>query len=358
MEQKKVLLAMSGGVDSSASAILLKKQGYEVIGATMKLWKDEECVNNASSCLSNSTITDAKKVCEYLGIPHYVFDFEKEFKKYVVNNFIAQYEQVKTPNPCIECNKYLKFSLLYEKAKELGIEYIATGHYAKTCYIEKYNGYVIKKASSVRKDQSYVLYTIPKELVSKIIFPLGDFTEKSEVRKIVEQEGLTIASKPESQEICFIPDNNHCGFLLRNLKNKPKEGNIVNTKGEILGKHKGIMFHTIGQRKGLGISSKTPLYIIKLDATKNEIILGTEKETYCTELYANELNYLLIDKLTKPIEIKAKVRYSTFETEGILYPIEQNKVKVEFKTPVRAITPGQSVVFYVDDCVLGGGKIM
>ena len=353
--KQKVLLAMSGGVDSSVAAIILQEQGYEVIGATMKLWEDKSITDG---CCALSAINDAKKVCDILNIEHLVFDVTKEFKECVIDDFVTRYEEIKTPNPCIECNKNIKFSYFYKKAKELGIEYIATGHYAKTCFDEKYNRYVLKKSKSLRKDQSYVLYNIPKEVVSKIIFPLGDFVDKDEIREIAKKHGLDIANKPDSQEICFIPDNNHEKFLLNNMKKKPKEGNVVNTKGEILGRHKGLMFHTIGQRKGLGISSKTPLYIIKLDAKKNEVVVGTEEETYSTALYANELNYILFDDINEPVTIKAKVRYSINETEGVLYKVEEDKVKVEFKTPVRAITPGQSVVFYIDDVVLGGGKIL
>ena len=247
--KKRILLGMSGGVDSSASAILLKEQGYEVIGLTMKLWEKE--VSESGDTLVNPYIDDAKNVCNILGIEHYTADFSNEFKKCVIHNFIDVYNQAKTPNPCIECNKYIKFKLMYEKAKELGAEYIATGHYAKTEYSNEYSRYVIKRADSEKKDQSYVLYNISKDLVEKVIFPLGKFKEKSEIRKIVQKYDLKIAEKPESQEICFIPDNDYAKFILNRTNRRPMPGNIVNTKGEILGKHQGLIHYTIGQRKGL-----------------------------------------------------------------------------------------------------------
>lgn len=355
---KRVLIGMSGGVDSSAAAILLKQQGYEVIGATMELWHDEEN-KIEEGCGSLSSTYDAKKVCDALEIPHYVFDFTKEFKECVIDDFVDCYKHAKTPNPCIECNKHLKFNYFYQKALELNCDYIATGHYARTEYSEKYNQYVIKKSNSLKKDQSYVLYNIPKDLIPHVLFPLADYEDKEEIRKIAEASNLKTARKPDSQEICFIPDNDYGNFLLKNLDKKPKQGNIVTTKREILGKHNGLIYYTVGQRKGLGISYKEPLYVIKLDIEKNEVVVGKEAEIFTSELYANNLNYTLFDKIDKPINIKAKIRYSAKEAEAVLYPIKEDLVRVEFKEKQRAITPGQSVVFYVDDdIVLGGGKII
>lgn len=342
----KVLLGMSGGVDSSVAAILLMEQGYEVIGCTMNLWNPDE---------NNKNMEDAKRVCEKLGITHYVLDYKKEFKCNVVDYFIKEYENTRTPNPCVECNRCLKFGYLYEKAKELGCKYIATGHYAKTEYSEKYNQYILKKSDETKKDQTYFLYAIPKEKIQYILFPLQNLKEKSDTRKIAEENGLEIAKKKDSQEICFIPNDDYKEFLSKYISTQ--SGNIVLRNGEILGKHNGITNYTIGQRKGLGIAYKEPLYVLNLNKEKNEVIVGKEKELYSSELYANELNWLIFDKLEKEIECYAKIRYRANPAKARVIP-DGNKVKVIFNEPQRAITRGQSVVFYIDDVLIGGGKIL
>jgi len=346
---KRVLLGMSGGVDSSASAVVLKQKGYEVIGATMKLW-DEGCLFNHAN--------DAKKVCDKLNIEHHIFDCQNQFKEHVVNDFIQCYQCGKTPNPCVECNKYLKFGEFNKIAEELECDYIATGHYAKVEYSEKYNQYVLKKSKEEKKDQSYFLYRIPKEILPKIIFPLEDFSNKEEIRNIARENDLIVAEKSESQEICFITDNDYVGFIKNNSNNKFKEGNIVNNKGEILGKHDGIINYTVGQRKGLGISYKEPLYVLKIDKEKNEVIVGTEQELYTNEVYIEDINYLVTDLENKEIEVQAKVRYRAKPARATLYPLENGKAKFIFNESQRAITPGQSLVFYIDDIVVGGGKII
>lgn len=354
----KVLLGMSGGVDSSVSAVLLKEAGYEVIGATMKLWEDKENPEIEGGCCSFSATNDAKRVCDKIGVPHYTLNCEADFQKYVIDDFVNCYKNCKTPNPCIECNKYLKFGTFYKKALELGCDYISTGHYAKIEYSKKYNQYVMKKSESTKKDQTYFLYSIPKEVLPKMIFPLENFTDKADVRKIAEEYELNVAHKKDSQEVCFIPDNDYGNFLEKNLDKLPSKGNIVLKDGTILGKHKGLIYYTVGQRKGLGVSYKEPLYVVKLDKEKNEVIVGTEKDLYTNELYANELNFLLDIDLTKKIEVMAKVRYRAKEAKAILELQKNGLAKVTFEEPQRAITPGQSVVFYIDDVVLGGGKII
>ncbi|MBR1654452.1 MAG: tRNA 2-thiouridine(34) synthase MnmA [Clostridia bacterium] len=351
MENKKVLLGMSGGVDSSVSALLLKKQGYEVIGATMELF----C---GSSCCNVNTYIDAKNVCNSIGIPHFTYDYKGEFKKYVIDDFINCYANCKTPNPCIECNKYMKFGLMYEKAKELGCNYIATGHYAKTEYSEKYGRWVLKKSNAGRKDQSYVLWNIPKELIEHVLFPLADFESKDEIREIARESNLKVANKPDSEDICFVPDGNYKRFLEENSDIKPNPGNIVNSKGEVLGRHNGLYNYTIGQRKGLGISYKEPLFVLGFDKETNEVIVGTEEELYSKEILVGDINLLLVDEVKEPMQVDVKTRYTSKVAKATIEQIEDDKIKVIFDEPQRAITPGQSAVFYVDDIVLGGGKII
>ncbi len=345
----KVLLGMSGGVDSSVSALLLKNQGYEVIGTTLELF-------TGSSCCNINTYLDAKNVCNSIGIPHFTYNYQKEFRNYVIEDFINCYANCKTPNPCIECNKYMKFGLMWEKAKELDCNYIATGHYAKTQYCKEYGRWVLKKSSNVKKDQSYVLWNIPKELIEHVIFPLANFENKEEIREIARNNHLNVANKPDSEDICFVPDGNYTQFLENNSNIKPKEGNIVNSRGKILGKHSGLYHYTIGQRKGLGISNSVPLFVLGFNKDKNEVIVGEESELYKKEIIVSDINLLLMDEIKDWIEVEVKTRYtSKVATAKIIQ--DNNKIKVIFKEPQRAITPGQSAVFYIGDIVLGGGKI-
>ena len=256
-QNKKVLLGMSGGVDSSASAILLQEQGYDVYGVTLELWGKEDSQGNLE------VATDAKKVCDILRIPHYTINAKEQFREHVIKDFICQYKNCRTPNPCIECNKYLKFGYMYQMAKDMGIDYLATGHYAKTEYEEKYQKYVIKKSKAGKKDQSYVLYYIDKEILPKVLFPLGDFETKEQIRKIAQEYELETADKPDSQEICFIPDNDYGKFLEKEL-GKPKQGNIVDKTGKVLGTHKGLIHYTVGQRKGLRYSKSRTIICNKI----------------------------------------------------------------------------------------------
>lgn len=349
MENKKVLLGMSGGVDSSVSALLLKKEGYEPLGITLELFA-------GSSCCNINTYIDAKNVCKTIGIPHFTYNCKEQFKDYVINDFIDCYANCRTPNPCIECNKYMKFGIMWEKAKELGCNYIATGHYAKTEYSEEYGRWVLKKSQAGKKDQSYVLWNIPKELIEHVVFPLADFTDKEQIREIARENDLKVANKPDSEDICFVPDGNYKKFLETNSGIKPKKGNIVNSKGEILGKHTGLYNYTIGQRKGLGISYKVPLFVLGFNKAKNEVIVGEEKELYKKEITVSDINLLLFDKIEETMEVDVKTRYSSKVAKAKIEQDGEN-IKVTFDEPQRAITPGQSAVFYVGDIVLGGGKI-
>ena len=348
----KVLLGMSGGVDSSVAAIILKEQGYNVIGITMKLFEGEI----EGSCCNISSTMDAKRVCDYLGIPHYTLNFKDEFKKYVIDDFINCYANCKTPNPCIECNKHLKFGIMYKKAQELECDYIATGHYAKIEYSKKYKQNVLKIANAISKDQSYVLYNMPRELLDKMKLPLGMFNSKSEIREIAKKHNLPVTNKPDSQDICFIPDGDYKTFLENNSNIKNISGNIINKSGINLGTHTGLYKFTIGQRKGLDISNKVPLYVIGFNKENNELIVGEEKELYKKEFIVSNINWLVFDKLNEELLVNVKIRYSSNAHRAKIIP-EGNNVKVIFDEPQKSITSGQSAVFYINDIVIGGGKI-
>lgn len=349
MENKKVLLGMSGGVDSSVSALILKEQGYDVIGITLELF--------AGSCCNIETTIGAKETCKKVGIPHITYEQKDKFQKCVIDDFINEYANQRTPNPCIECNKYLKFGSMYEKAKELGCEYTATGHYARMVYSEQFNRYAIKKAKCIAKDQSYVLYSMPKELLGKVIFPLGEFESKENVRKVATEKNMAVANKPDSEDICFIPDGDYVKFLETNSNLKPKKGNIVTKEGTILGKHNGLYKYTIGQRKGLGISYKAPLYVIGFNKERNEIIVGEKEEIYSTSMLVDNINLLLVDEIKDKMRVAVKTRYSSKEEMATIEMKDKDLIKVTFDNSVARITPGQSAVFYIDDLVLGGGKI-
>lgn len=349
-EKRKILLGMSGGVDSSVSALLLKEKGYDVVGLTMSLW-------DGGACCNLDSMLDAKKICNKIGIQHYTLNFKEEFKDKVIDNFICEYKNCRTPNPCIRCNKYLKFGEMYKKVEELGIEYIATGHYAKIEYSEKYNRNVLKKAKNIAKDQSYVLYVIPREMLDKVVFPLGDYESKDEIRKIAKENGFLVANKPDSEDICFIPDGDYKKFLEENSDIKSKEGNIVDLNGNILGKHTGLFKYTIGQRKGLGISNPVPLFVIGYNTEKNELIVGEEDKLYKTEMYVKEFNLLAIDEIKEPMKVNVKTRYSHKEAEATIEMFKEDIIKVTFEEKQPRITSGQSAVFYDGDIVVGGGII-
>lgn len=347
MENKRVLLGMSGGVDSSVSALLLQKQGYEVVGITMLLCSGEE----------SQAIQDARNICKKLNIEHYVYDLQNEFKENVIKDFIKKYEECLTPNPCIKCNRYMKFGYMYQKAKELNCNYIATGHYAKKEFSEEYNKYVIKKSNAGKKDQTYVLYNIPSEMVEHVLFPLSDFESKDEIRKIATDNGLVTANKPDSQEICFIPDNDYVNFLERHNIQGMKHGKIINREGVILGKHQGLHRYTIGQRRGMGISSSTPLYVIELNKERNQLIVGKEEELYTDTVKVIDTNCILFDNFENGMKVDAKIRYSAPAKEATIFVNEDNSLTVKFDEKVRAVTPGQAIVFYINDILVGGGQI-
>jgi len=360
MGSKRVVVAMSGGVDSSVTAWLLKDEGYEVIGITMQVWPSNRLAEEAErfgGCCGLSAAEDAKRVANRLGIPHYVVNFKEIFAKKVIANFCEEYGEGRTPNPCIRCNRYIKFDALLKKAKELDADYIATGHYARIEYDSARKRYLLKRGVDQKKDQSYVLYVMTQGHLEHTLMPLSSYT-KANVRKIARELKLPVAEKKESQEICFIPDNDYGGFLKEYVPEAIKPGPIVNKEGRVLGGHRGIIFYTVGQRKGLGISAKEPLYVIAIDKERNALIVGTKREVCGDELIATDLNWIAIEKLMEPIEVRAKIRYLHQEAEAVIAPLRGGqRAHVKFREPQMAITPGQAVVFYDGDTVVGGGTI-
>lgn len=349
--KKTVAVAMSGGVDSSLTCALLLEQGYNVFGITMSLSEDSREKGGSSA------VRDSKKVAEDLGIKHYVVSYHDEFKKEVVDYFINEYKNAHTPNPCVVCNKKIKFGRLLDDAIKLGADYLATGHYTRCVFDEEKNEYQIRKGLDLNKDQSYMMYNMNQDVLAKIMFPLGEFS-KTNTRQMAKERNLIVANKPESQEICFVPNDDYKGFLKNKSANIFKKGKIIHVNGEVLGEHDGISLYTIGQRKGLGIAYKTPLYVVDLDAEKNQVIVGDNEDLFSTGLVARNLNFLNNKYFNKEFTADGKIRYGNNYAKCHILPIAgTDKAKVYFDKPQRAVTPGQSIVFYDGDILLGGGVI-
>ena len=351
----KVLVAMSGGVDSAVSAYLIK-QKHEALGVTMKLHDEtDNLIYGENSCCSNQDIADAKSVCDLVGIPHEVHDFGASFKECVIKDFIDCYKNGSTPNPCVVCNRKIKFEALLKLALERGYDAIATGHYAR---IEKRSDgrYLLKKALDLSKDQSYVLYSLTQDQLAHTLFPLGEMT-KQEARQMAESIGFTNARKHDSQDICFVPDGDYVSFIERTTGENFEKGDFVDLYGKVLGRHEGIIKYTIGQRKGLGIAFGEPIYVVKKDISTNSVILGKNSDLFATTLTATNINLISCNKITEPIRVKAKIRYNQKEQPATVIQIDNDRIQVTFDEPQRAITKGQSVVLYDEDIVVGGGII-
>lgn len=353
----RVLVAMSGGVDSSVSVKLLLDEGYDVAGATMRLYSNEDIgLDKTRTCCSLNDVEDARFVAFKLGIDFHVFNFSDDFKHYVIDNFVDTYLTGGTPNPCIECNKHLKFAKFYERAKLLGFDHIATGHYATREYDEKSGRWLLKRSPDRSKDQSYVLYSMTQEQLAHTLFPVGEM-HKDKIRDIAEENKLINANKPDSQDICFIPDGDYAGFITKRC-GEQQSGDIVLSDGTKLGIHKGLIHYTIGQRKGVGVSYSEPLFVVAKDMEHNRLIMGKAEEVYSDSLVAGDVNFIPFDTLTKPITCTAQTRYHQKDAECTVSPMNDGKVLVTFKEPHKAISKGQAVVFYNGEYVIGGGTIL
>ena len=348
---------MSGGVDSSAAAWLLKQEGYDVIGVTMEIWQNEDMlsVEENGGCCGLTAVEDARRVAETIGIPHYVMNFRKDFQKHVIDYFIDAYTHGRTPNPCIACNRYVKWEALLRRSLEIGADYIATGHYARIVQLP--NGrYAVKKSVTEEKDQTYALYNLTQEQLSRTLMPAGAYT-KDEIRAMADRAGLPVAHKPDSQEICFVPDDDYAGFITANSSWVDTPGNFVDRSGKVLGQHKGIIHYTVGQRKGLGLAFGEPVFVIKTDPENNTVVLGKNDDLFYSHVKVRGVNWISGEAPGKPINVQAKLRYRQQAAPALLVPGGKDKAELVFVQPQRAPAPGQAAVFYDRDEVLGGGTI-
>jgi len=350
-----VAVAMSGGVDSSVAAYLLQEAGHQVIGLTMQLWSEQGKEKEKPGFWK--AVEDARQVADRLGFPHYTLNLQESFEQEVVQYFITEYLQGRTPNPCVVCNRRIKFGLLIEHARSLGAEFIATGHYARVEQDKETGRYVLLRGIDLRKDQSYFLYGLSQEQLRYIIFPLGLYL-KTNIRQLAERLKLNVADKPESQEVCFIENNNYREFLKQRVASQIRPGPFLDQQGRWLGQHQGLPFYTVGQRKGLGLALGRPMYVVQLIPEENAVVLGEDKELYSRRVWAADNNYIPFAELNAALKVEAKIRYAAAPATAVIQPAAGNQVLIEFDLPQRAVTPGQAVVYYQDNLVVGGGTIV
>ncbi len=355
-ENQTVVVGMSGGVDSSVAAYLLKEQGYRVIGVTMQIWQDEPTAGPEGGCCGVSAVEDARRVAASLEIPYYVMNFKQEFERAVIDYFVSEYQKGRTPNPCIACNRYVKWESLLKRSMEIGADYIATGHYARVLRLP--NGrFTLQKSVTDAKDQTYALYNLTQDQLSHTLMPVGDY-DKESVRRIADRIGLAVANKPDSQEVCFVPDQDYSGFIDRYTGTKAEPGNFVDTAGNVIGRHCGITHYTVGQRKGLGLAMGHPVFVTEIRPDTNEVVIGGNEDVFTNRLYADRLNFMSIDRLDGAMRVVARIRYNHKGAPCTVRMVGEDLAECVFEEPVRAVTPGQAVVFYQEDFVVGGGTIV
>ncbi len=352
-----VLVGMSGGVDSSVAAALLVQAGYRVIGITLNVWPEQSAgvIEREDACCALGAVEDARRVCAKLGVPHYVVNFRDVFQRFVIDNFVAEYRRGRTPNPCVRCNQFIKFDALLSKAEALGADCVATGHYAQTTQLPS-GRWALRRAVDRRKDQSYVLYVMTQDRLARTLFPLGEQT-KEQTRDIAVELGLHVAGKVESQEICFVPTKNYRDYLRENDPGAMRPGPILNADGRVIGRHEGVAFYTIGQRRGLGLASDRPLFVLDIWPDANTLVVGEESSLYREDAYVEGLHWMAIERLDAPRQVTAKARYKAEEAPAVVEPIREDLARVVFAEPQRALTPGQTIVFYDGDVVVGGGTL-